>query len=786
MGMTMHLSSQQVCPGDSGSITWEFWPDISDDEIVALQVLDDFPLRPAESKTLYALQTPTNYDNYFGSRTRGFIHVESNTTATFNITGDRKANFYLSTDDSPDNLQLLCYTDQGSSVAEHDKETNQTSVQVSFLAGQNYYFELLHVDNWGTDHAQVYWKTPLYSTTEWNIIRAVNLLNVDCLPAPCPIKGTPCDDGDATTSDDIEDGKCNCMGTPTPSASLLIGERSRVTHYVYDGITGSSISSLETAPNFPDAPSTSNYLKDFLEFDDEVDNEAYGSYIQAYLIVPVTGTYRFAVTGDDNTTFYISSDETEANKMANSVSVTGWTYTAELDKYPEQLSGDIDLIAGQAYYVELKHKEGVGGDHFRVFWKTPFSGVDAWKSLSSVYLWDYTGEMFSVPENTPCNDGDDSTIGDVIGADGVCAGTPCEGAGCGGTASNYEDIAKCGTTDKLQNTPESQWLSCQTSPSPKDGTDSHWIMYDLGQSYTVTSAQIYNYNVPGQLGQGFLQTEIAYSNNGTTWNVIGTLNWPLATGEDGYTGFTLNGFADFTARYILFTSMNNNTSCKGLGKVAFTTVQCSTLGLPCDDGDPATSLDVYDEDCNCVGLNPEDNDCGQSTLVLDNSLIETSEYNASESVTTQSIIRSGSTVGFVAGEAIVLEPGFESQPDAAFTATIDPCTQTARERAISALRAREKKKPVVPETDFQMEKLIVQTPDENGKFIIQYLIDDPGKATLTIEKNGSPVYKLLNVDLLNGGNFYKNVSTKHLEAGIYEVKLVTSSYTEVKKLVVTK
>ena len=545
---------QQVCPGDSGSVTWEFWPDIADDEILALQVLDDYPFRPADTKTIFSLQTPSNYDDFYGSRSRGFIYVESNTTATFNVTGDRRVNFYLSTDDDPDNLQLICYTEQGASVAEHEKEASQTSAQVTLLAGQNYYFELLHVDNWGADHAQVYWKTPLYSSTEWNIIRAANLLNVDCLPPPCPPRGTACDDGDATTSADIEDGKCNCMGSPMAGPNLPIGERSRVTHYVYEGITGGNLNNLYTAPNFPAAPNTSNYLIDFLQFDDEVDLNEYGSLIQAYLIVPVTGAYEFALTGDDNTIFYISSDESINNKSSDSVYISGWTGRTELDKYPEQISGSINLVAGQPYYVELAHKEGNGGDHFNVFWKTPFSGVDAWHDLSSFYLWDYTDVLATLPENTPCNDGDETTLNDVINADGTCAGTPCVGADCGVPVNNYEEIAKCGTTDKLQNDPGSQWLSCQTSPSPKDGTDSHWIMYDLGQSYTVTSAQIYNYNVPGQLGQGFRQTEIAYSNNGSDWDVIATLNWPLATGEDGYTGFTLNGFNGFTARYILFTS----------------------------------------------------------------------------------------------------------------------------------------------------------------------------------------------------------------------------------------
>ena len=166
-------------------------------------------------------------------------------------------------------------------------------------------------------------------------------------------------------------------------------------------------------------------------------------------------------------------------------------------------------------------------------------------------------------------------------------------------------------------------------------------------------------------------------------------------------------------------------------------------------------------------------------------MIETSEYNATESVTSQSIIRSGSTVGFVAGEAIVLEPGFESQPDAAFTAHIDPCSMTARERAIEALRAREKEKRE-PEPTVQMEKLMVQEPNEEGDFIIQYLIDDPGQASLSLHQNGKKLYNLLSVNLLNGGNFYKNLKSEKLKPGIYEVKLVTAAYTEVRKLVITK
>lgn len=37
----------------------------------------------------------------------------------------------------------------------------------------------------------------------------------------CPDAGAPCDDGDPTTTDDVEDGECNCMGTPCPEAGTV-------------------------------------------------------------------------------------------------------------------------------------------------------------------------------------------------------------------------------------------------------------------------------------------------------------------------------------------------------------------------------------------------------------------------------------------------------------------------------------------------------------------------------------------------------------------------------------
>ncbi|MGF1557879.1 MAG: PQQ-dependent sugar dehydrogenase [Flavobacteriaceae bacterium] len=47
-------------------------------------------------------------------------------------------------------------------------------------------------------------------------------LVINVIPDGCPIAGTPCDDNDPTTEDDVEDGNCNCSGNPTATQILCV------------------------------------------------------------------------------------------------------------------------------------------------------------------------------------------------------------------------------------------------------------------------------------------------------------------------------------------------------------------------------------------------------------------------------------------------------------------------------------------------------------------------------------------------------------------------------------
>lgn len=155
--------------------------------------------------------------------------------------------------------------------------------------------------------------------------------------------------------------------------------------YVYDGdpcrlstgsiyreywsnISGTSVSSLTEASYFPDNPSGTSSLTTFQGPTNFGSN--YGTRVRGYLIPPSSGDYYFTITGDDGVSLYLSSDMDEANKSEISA-FSGWTNATEFDKYSTQKSAAISLVEGEAYYIELLHKEGGGGDHFAVYWERP-------------------------------------------------------------------------------------------------------------------------------------------------------------------------------------------------------------------------------------------------------------------------------------------------------------------------------------------------------------------------------------------------------------------------------
>lgn len=159
-------------------------------------------------------------------------------------------------------------------------------------------------------------------------------------------------------------------------ANSLLTER-------WDGITGDTVPFLTGNLNYPNNPTSRSYVTSF-EFSTNVDDN-YGTRTRGYITPPTTGNYTFWVAGDNNTELWLGANDNPSS-ITRIAHVPGWTNSREWLKYPHQQSSTIALIAGVRYYVEVRHKEGTGGDNMAVGWQGPGITGDAERPIPGTRL----------------------------------------------------------------------------------------------------------------------------------------------------------------------------------------------------------------------------------------------------------------------------------------------------------------------------------------------------------------------------------------------------------------
>ena len=100
----------------------------------------------------------------------------------------------------------------------------------------------------------------------------------------------------------------------------------------------------------------------------------YGGRMSGILTAPEDGTYRFFLASDDASVLRISTDTDPANAV-QVAHEDGCCKNFTLDD--GGLSGTVDLVAGNQYYMEVILKEGGGGDWMTVAWRKPSEDIDS-------------------------------------------------------------------------------------------------------------------------------------------------------------------------------------------------------------------------------------------------------------------------------------------------------------------------------------------------------------------------------------------------------------------------
>ncbi|RFS16567.1 PA14 domain-containing protein [Emticicia sp. C21] len=776
----------QTCIGPAGQVKWSYWtnfdsyPDMKD-----LSVLENFPSRPDGSEIIGSLKGPVNYTDYYAGMIRGFIKVPQTANYIFNLTSDDKGFFYLSTNQLPANkvkrAEVTSYTEEN----QHDKEPGQTSVSIQLVGGQYYYFELYNFEGGGGDHLTLSWKKASTPEVPWTIVDFNYIYEYSCGQV-CPERGTPCNDGNAATTNDQQDGFCNCVGI-APTANACVGERGLIEAYYYDNIVGSYVENdLINSPKFPLSPDRREKLKGAygpLPAAPLYSTDNYGTLVQGFLTVPVTGNYEFNLTGDGQTFFFLSSNDSLENKQARQALVMYGVDETDHTNSVFQTIGPSYLEKGKYYYFEFRHKENTWRDHFNLYWKTPFYENKVWKRVPSFYLFDYKCEVSCIAQGTPCNDDNPFTNDDKINGSCECVGTPCSGPDCNDESARYQVYDSCSPTDNLTTFTEVSWISCSNAtlkpnPNPTRAANKNWIMYDFSNQYKFQDTRVWNYNVAGETTKGLKSVYVDYSVDGTTWQPLGgTYNWPQAPGSADYAGFVGPNFNDVKARYILISAINNwgDATCSGLGKITFGAFLCDNEGTPCDDGDPLTEYDKFDNSCNCKGIKI---DCAVDSITLDRSPLSDGDIKAIKGIAAQSLVPTTKDISFSAGNSIVLLPGFEVNANAVFTANIADCVQQAFANNERVSHATDDKSVTEFSTD---------TTETSKLKKIVFRINKPGQVKLKLkDKSEKTVVTLIDSYFENLGTQVKLLPTNKLPKGIYWIELTYAGKVMKEQLDLTK
>jgi PA14 domain/F5/8 type C domain len=420
----------------------------------------------------------------------------------------------------------------------------------------------------------------------------------------------------------------SCVGEPGTIEWLIFRKIGNKTELGY----------LNHLPQYPTQPDRVEYVgsaSTTTRYDDD-----FGGLIRGYIIAPETGTYLFNMTADDNADLYLSTDSTKTN-LTRIAFIPGYSNELEFNKYTSQTSVSISLVAGKPYYFEAIYKEGGGGDFIRVHWRKPSNSSDPnyWQIIPGANLARQTCQPICPKKNTSCDDGNPSTTDDRYDAACNCLGTPVNAPAClgdrGSVRALYWDNITGSSLTNLTSNPAYPLM-----PSRGAIMNSLYVLAHNKDNFgtrlrgylQVPVTGSYQFNVTGDnsvrlmLGTNLAGTSapvIAYNINSS--NIFDHYKEPQMTsavmtlsadslyyieflhkentGGDQFGVFWRTPFAADTVWRIVDGAYLYQFGCE---------LACIPENTPCDDGDPLTYNDKYNNQCACVGTPCADPSCSET------------------------------------------------------------------------------------------------------------------------------------------------------------------------------
>ena len=413
--------------GETSGALREVWTNVDGSAVSDLTASVNFPSHPVCRVIDPSFKSPVDFSSRFGARMRAFLTPAAPANYTFWVSGNDSCELWLSPDADPANRVRIARSTVGTGAQSWAENADQRSAPVSLEVGRRYYIEALMKEGSGRDNLAVAWAA---SPADVPTVIGGEYLTAFDTPAAAagtvlveagkPItqyapnytftaSGQALDLGQTNTVPPIiqwtqTSGAAATIANPTslntsimvPAAGTyvfkvtatsaasvsgwdeltvtiqppLAADAGKAVSEYWFGVSGGTVASLVNSldyPNFPHAHRLVTSLTSNTSLADQ-----YGERTLGFILVPVTGAYRFFVAADESMEFYLSTDASPSNlqlraSVAKAVGIEAFPNAS-------QDSGLIQLTGGQRYAFEIRHKDDWGADHCTVLWQQPGEG----------------------------------------------------------------------------------------------------------------------------------------------------------------------------------------------------------------------------------------------------------------------------------------------------------------------------------------------------------------------------------------------------------------------------